>query len=67
MVHKLSWEVEEEAGEIWEYLEGLPLDLSEEQHIEAADASVKKIEDEATVVKDIPSTRSQRGIIERDS
>ncbi len=40
--------MEEVAGEIWEYLEGLPEDLPKEQEFEAADAAVKKIEDEAS-------------------
>jgi hypothetical protein len=44
----LNQEVDEVAGEIWEYLEDLPEDLPEEQRFEAADAAAKRIEDEVT-------------------
>jgi hypothetical protein len=66
---KLSREVEDVAGEVWGYLEGLPASLSEEQRFEAADAAVSRLEDEATkaaAAQEAPLTRSQRSIIERD-
>jgi hypothetical protein len=61
----LNREVEDVAGEVWQYLEGLSADLTEEQRIEAAKAAVLRLEGEATKAA-APTTRSQRSIIERD-
>jgi hypothetical protein len=40
----LKREVEDVAGEVWKYLEGLSADLSEEQQIKAAEAAVSRLE-----------------------
>jgi hypothetical protein len=44
----LNLEVEDVAGEVWEYLVGLSADLTEEQRIKAAEAAVSRLEVEAT-------------------
>jgi hypothetical protein len=65
----LNREVEDAAGEVLEYLEGLSADLTEEQRIEAAEAAVSRLEGEATkaaVAQEASTTRSQRSIIKRD-
>jgi hypothetical protein len=62
-------EVEDVAGEVWEYLEGLSADLTEERRIEAAEAAVLRLEGEArkAAAQEAPTTRSQRSVIERDA
>jgi hypothetical protein len=59
---KLSWEVEEVAGEIWGYLEaeGQADSLSEEQRFEAADVAVKKKEDEVMAAAAVQETLNTR-------
>jgi hypothetical protein len=57
----LNREVEDVAGEVWEYLEGLSANLTEEQRFEAAEAAVSKLEGEATkaaAAPEAPLTRS---------
>jgi hypothetical protein len=62
----LNQEVEEEAGEIGEYLQGLPEELSTEPCMETEEAAVKKMEDGAVLevaATEMPSTRSRCSIV----
>jgi hypothetical protein len=55
--------------EVWEYVEGLSADLTEEQRIERAEAAISRLEGEArkaAAAQEAPMTRSQRSINKRE-
>ncbi len=52
-------------GEVWKYVEGLAKARSQEQHLDAAEDAVKRVEVEAMVDRELPNSHSMQNIIIR--